>query len=58
MWQELRLVCTSGRELASSALRAERHELSGAVAPVAPLLDDRGELVDLAGALSAADVFG
>ena len=44
-----------GRELAFSALRAERHELADAVAPVAPLLGDRGELVDLAVAFGASD---
>jgi ATP dependent DNA ligase domain len=44
-----------GRELASSALRAERHELPGPVAPITPLLGDRGELVDLPRALRTSD---
>ena len=41
-------------ELTSSALRAERHKLADAVAPVAPLLGNRRELVYLAGTLSSA----
>jgi hypothetical protein len=45
-----------GRELAPSALRAEGDQLAHAVAPVAPLLEDRGELVDLAPTLGAANV--
>ena len=43
--------------LALSALGAKRHELAAAVAPVTPLLGDRGELVDLAVTLGAGDVF-
>ena len=42
-----------GCELSLSAHRAERHELADAVAPVAPLLSDRGELIDRTMALRA-----
>lgn len=44
------------RELAPSALREERQKLAAAVAAIAPAFRDRGELVDLAVALLAADL--
>ena len=43
-------------ELAFSALRAEGDQFADAVAPVAPLLSDRGELVDVAATLRAPNV--
>jgi hypothetical protein len=39
-------------ELASSAFRAERHELADAIAPETSFLGDRGELVDFSAALA------